>query len=274
VTPLADPLQLGLGRLVFPPELNGKNRKPSPIDALIDWADPITLRPMLDGAERHDGELWCLVALSLHLDPGRLNTSGLLQLAESQTGEISVATLFRDRLEFALQHLANGTLPSWNATAKERAGINFAMFACWADVCRIKLPSYFPGVPGWDGVVRQAVENLDRELWADQEAFRRAQRSMAPDIPAEESLAHTPSKRRSARTPPDLEAGLLRVPDVLAMVRFSRATLWRKVKDGTFPPPFKVSAGICTWQGEAVAAWIKGQGTSPAPKRKARAKSA
>ncbi len=41
-----------------------------------------------------------------------------------------------------------------------------------------------------------------------------------------------------------------------APLPFSAATIWRKVKDGTFPKPLKLSVGITAWQVGAVRAWL------------------
>jgi prophage regulatory protein len=53
--------------------------------------------------------------------------------------------------------------------------------------------------------------------------------------------------------------GYLRQPEVLASVRFSSATLWRKVKDGTFPAPVKLSERITAWRADDVRGWLDQQ---------------
>jgi prophage regulatory protein len=40
------------------------------------------------------------------------------------------------------------------------------------------------------------------------------------------------------------------------LVPFSSATLWRKVSDGTFPAPHKLSARVTAWKIEEVKTWI------------------
>lgn len=40
----------------------------------------------------------------------------------------------------------------------------------------------------------------------------------------------------------------------------SASTLWRYVKDGIFPKPLKLSAGVTAWRVEDVRAWIAKQG--------------
>lgn len=44
------------------------------------------------------------------------------------------------------------------------------------------------------------------------------------------------------------------IPTVLP---FSAATLWRKVNDGSFPRPLKLSARITAWRVEDVRSWME-----------------
>ena len=56
------------------------------------------------------------------------------------------------------------------------------------------------------------------------------------------------------------ETGFLRQPQVLSFVPISRSTLWRRVQQGTFPEPVKLSARITAWRAEDVRTWIAAQG--------------
>ncbi len=40
-------------------------------------------------------------------------------------------------------------------------------------------------------------------------------------------------------------------------IPFSPATLWRKVKDGTFPSPVKLSERVTAWRVEDIRAWMQ-----------------
>ena len=40
------------------------------------------------------------------------------------------------------------------------------------------------------------------------------------------------------------------------IIPFSASTLWRKVKEGKFPPPVKLSEGITAWPVEAIREWM------------------
>lgn len=44
---------------------------------------------------------------------------------------------------------------------------------------------------------------------------------------------------------------------ILPLIPFSAATLWRKVKNGEFPRPVKLSANVTAWRAEEVRAWME-----------------
>ncbi len=46
-------------------------------------------------------------------------------------------------------------------------------------------------------------------------------------------------------------------PEVKAPLPFSSATLWRKVKAGTFPKPKKLSSRVTAWNVGSVRSWLK-----------------
>jgi prophage regulatory protein len=45
-------------------------------------------------------------------------------------------------------------------------------------------------------------------------------------------------------------------------IPFSHATLWRKVRDGSFPRPLKLSAGVTAWRESDVLDWQRTQGVT------------
>jgi len=51
-------------------------------------------------------------------------------------------------------------------------------------------------------------------------------------------------------------SGLLREPEVLKLVPISRATLWSRVRAGTFPAPFKISERVTAWRTDDVRQFI------------------
>jgi predicted DNA-binding transcriptional regulator AlpA len=62
---------------------------------------------------------------------------------------------------------------------------------------------------------------------------------------------------------PKAPASFLRQPQVLALVPFSHATLWRHVKQGTFPAPLKISERVTAWRREDVETWVRTRIAAP-----------
>jgi len=54
---------------------------------------------------------------------------------------------------------------------------------------------------------------------------------------------------------------LIRLKQLLTMVPFSASTVWRKVRDGTFVRPRKISARITVWSLAEVELWLVQQGS-------------
>lgn len=53
------------------------------------------------------------------------------------------------------------------------------------------------------------------------------------------------------------EVGFIRQAQLIpGIVPFSHATLWRKVKDGTFPAPVKLSPRVTAWEAGKIRQWI------------------
>jgi prophage regulatory protein len=55
------------------------------------------------------------------------------------------------------------------------------------------------------------------------------------------------------------DGAFVRQPQVLEVVPFSQATLWRRAKEGTFPEPIKLSARVTCWKVSEVRAWMAEQ---------------
>lgn len=51
--------------------------------------------------------------------------------------------------------------------------------------------------------------------------------------------------------------GFVRARLLLRLIPFSRATLWRRVKAGSFPVPVRLSEGITAWRAEDIRQWIQ-----------------
>jgi predicted DNA-binding transcriptional regulator AlpA len=71
----------------------------------------------------------------------------------------------------------------------------------------------------------------------------------------------SPEIRKAAHTPVNFDnlpdTGFVRQPQVLEVVPFSPASLWRKCKAGTFPRPRKLSDRVTAWQVGEVRAWLE-----------------
>jgi predicted DNA-binding transcriptional regulator AlpA len=50
-------------------------------------------------------------------------------------------------------------------------------------------------------------------------------------------------------------SGYSRLSQVCEQFRMSPTTVWRKVKDGTFVKPLKLSEGITAWKNSELAEW-------------------
>ena len=67
------------------------------------------------------------------------------------------------------------------------------------------------------------------------------------------------TKGKSAVKPPRKTVsheGFMRQPEVLALMPFSSATLWRKCSLGTFPKPVKLSERVTAWRAEEIRQWL------------------
>ena len=51
-------------------------------------------------------------------------------------------------------------------------------------------------------------------------------------------------------------AGLATTKNNQGLLPVSPATIWRWVKDGTFPAPFKLGQNVTVWSANAVDAWV------------------
>lgn len=52
----------------------------------------------------------------------------------------------------------------------------------------------------------------------------------------------------------------IRQRELMALLPFSRSTLWRKVKNGTFVRPLQLSSRIIAWNRNEVLAWLEAKG--------------
>lgn len=57
----------------------------------------------------------------------------------------------------------------------------------------------------------------------------------------------------------NVEAVFIRERQILTMLPFSKSTLWRKVNDGTFPKPVKLSERVTAWRVDEIHEWMVSQ---------------
>ncbi|MHA6822189.1 helix-turn-helix transcriptional regulator [Ralstonia pseudosolanacearum] len=70
------------------------------------------------------------------------------------------------------------------------------------------------------------------------------------------------NKSRSNPTGSLPETGYVRQSQLIpAVLPFSGTTLWRKVKDGSFPPPTKLSPRVTAWRAEDVREYLDNPST-------------
>ncbi len=64
---------------------------------------------------------------------------------------------------------------------------------------------------------------------------------------------------KQQNTSPDFpKTGFLRQSQIIpTLIPFSPATLWRKVKDGSFPSPVRISERVSAWRVEDIRAWMQ-----------------
>lgn len=60
------------------------------------------------------------------------------------------------------------------------------------------------------------------------------------------------------KTNPQAADGLLRLPQVLALIPVSRSGWWAGVKDGRYPKPVKLSPRVTVWRAADIQAFIDG----------------
>lgn len=101
----------------------------------------------------------------------------------------------------------------------------------------------------------------NREIAPTAEAIDRALAASA-DTPVVRNRSRLQGKRidRALAEPAD-DDGLLAKPAILELTTYSDTTLWRRVRDGSFPAPVRISPNRIAWRRRDVAAWVQSRGT-------------
>ena len=53
-----------------------------------------------------------------------------------------------------------------------------------------------------------------------------------------------------------MNASYIRINQLIQSLPISKASIWRKVKQGTFPAPVKLSVGITAWHMADIESWL------------------
>lgn len=69
-------------------------------------------------------------------------------------------------------------------------------------------------------------------------------------------MPHTTQSETQA-LPPLPSTGYIRQSLLVRYIPFSSATLWRRVKDGSFPAPVKLSPNVTAWDVTKVREWMQ-----------------
>jgi len=73
-------------------------------------------------------------------------------------------------------------------------------------------------------------------------------------------MATHPNKSKASPTHPTPKTlpatGFVRLADLFGFIPLSKNTIWRKVKDKSFPQPVKLGPMTTAWRVEDVKAWI------------------
>ncbi len=66
---------------------------------------------------------------------------------------------------------------------------------------------------------------------------------------------------------PSADERLLTSKELLQRVPLNRATIWRMVQEGRFPPPIQITANRIVWRWSAVLSWLADRESNPVEPR-------
>lgn len=200
-------------------------------------------------------ELWQAIALLCAVDPDSLT----LKRARSVNYIIW-------RLELAVAELNHGFLDPLIRFPEEprRSIVRFDYVRRWAQINMIGIPERYPvgGEPIDLRLLDGPAATPPREPDQQQPA------PASPDEVAATSveLAELPKPRRR-RSKPNGASEYMRESELLEALPFSRATLWRRVKEGEFPAPIKLGGNLNAWKRAEVTKWSEEVDAGPEKKK-------
>lgn len=70
---------------------------------------------------------------------------------------------------------------------------------------------------------------------------------------------------RTATPPAQLPAtGFIRIAQLVLLIPFSKASIWRKIQKNQFPKPVRLSENMTAWRCEDIRAWIEARASGEA----------
>ena len=80
-------------------------------------------------------------------------------------------------------------------------------------------------------------------------------------------MKHNRNAKPTAVVTPGTEERLLTSKELLQRVPLNRATIWRMVREGRFPPPIQLTANRIVWRWSAILAWVEDREANPVEPR-------
>ncbi len=184
-------------------------------------------------------ELWQAIALLCFIDPEAWTLERMRRVSAC-----------RFRLELALDQETDAFLDPLVVDPKEKARsiVRFDYVRRWAGIYLLPIPVMFPegGAPIDVRLLNGPIEALARPIAA-----------IAPvTAPTSATSGEAPSPPRGRPRKKSSSSDYVRSAELLEIVPFSRATLWRMVRDGKFPAPVKVAPRITAWKRTEVETWV------------------
>jgi prophage regulatory protein len=180
--------------------------------------------------------LWVAIALLCFADPRHWSV-----------GQMRKVEVCRDRLRMAIREKRRGGLMRTRPEADvsyELAHVGLEWVRRWAIKALLPVPMLFPVNSGARPSAREAPKVV----------------KVAEVV----SPATIVAKRERARRSNAEVSLFLREAELLQMLPFSRATLWRRVKAERFPRPVQPSPGVTAWVRSDIDKWLEEQSSSAA----------
>lgn len=209
-------------------------------------------------------ELWQAVCLWANFDPGEMNGTALPQAPDS----------FNCRLRLALSYLEQIRPIHLDREKPHRSIVRLDYFRLWAKFFELPLPERFPlggdpddiGFPsGHPALQVSEVPSLlllkagATSKHADLQPLPERPRLQVQPREASDGVARAEPPAPTSRPSVSLETGpeFLTAEEVITLVRTSKATLYRWIKDGAFPGPTDLGGKRRLWSRAKLIEWQK-----------------